>query len=41
MTINNGERVDIKCSANANPKPRIEWFKLGKSSEKQILSNLN
>ena len=28
ITVNYGERIDIKCSADANPKPKIEWYKL-------------
>ncbi len=43
ITVNYGQRIDMKCSADGNPKPKIEWFKLfGESSELQVslLSNI-
>ncbi len=31
--INHGQRIDIKCSADGSPKPKIEWFKLINDNE--------
>jgi hypothetical protein len=32
ITVNHGEKIDIKCSADGNPKPKIEWFMINDGS---------
>jgi len=34
LIINDGERIEIKCSADGNPKPNVKWFKLNEKSSK-------
>ncbi len=40
LTVNQGERIDIKCSADANPKPKIEWFKINEESSEILINYL-
>jgi hypothetical protein len=40
ITINYGERIDMKCSADSNPTPEIEWFRIGKDSSSSEITFL-
>jgi Immunoglobulin I-set domain len=33
LTVSYGQRIDIKCAAEGNPKPKIEWYKLNDRDE--------